>query len=497
MQSRMSEFFPIFLLIGLFGFSLWAYRSLRHAKSEYFRLDFSLQHERYSNRLALDFMHAIEKSYSNDGSAADISIEHVFRSIMHTAIRGTRAMSVCLFEADNATGMFKPRAHAGLFPFLDGYPPHCKNASRVGLIRAHFEKYCYHSSSPVFAEALKNNCATLITDFPLKPGNFIPEDAPAIPHSVIIVPVFRSGKLLGAIVIANPRHRGQFTPSEVKLADMLAQQSGVALQMLKLFAIQVEKMRLDSELGIAASVQKLLLPQYIPQAHSIDIATTYLPAQTIGGDLYDVFDLGGGRIAAIVADVSGHGVSAALLMAICRTNFQQIARNSISAADLLKRLNRSMAKSFSRGKFLTIVCAFLDTQRNTLSVARGGHERPLLLSNNDPATGKPLACPKLEFLDSSGLAVGLAKPEIFEATITEISRPYFRNDVLILYTDGLTEQCNAAGKEFGADHLAQIVLKMHGEDARHINDALISELKIFSGKHHFSDDLTLVAIRAT
>ncbi len=492
----MSELIPIILIALLSGFSLWAYLSLRHSKSEYFRLDSSLQHERYNSRLVVDFMHAIEESYGEDGQLNEISKDTLFKSILHTAIRGTRAMSACIF-ALKKNDTFVPIAKSGLFPLLEGYPIQYQTGSRLDIIRAHFADYAYPKNSPVFAEAIKNACATLVREFPLKPGNFVPADAPTLPKDIIVVPVYLSGKLIGAIAIANPRHRGDFTPSEIKLADMLAQQAGMAMQMRNLFAIQAEKMRLDSELGIAASVQKLLLPQYIPQAHSIDIATTYRPAQTIGGDLYDVFDLGGGRIAAIVADVSGHGVSAALLMAICRTNFHQIARNSISAADLLRRLARSMAKSFSRGKFLTIVCAFLDTQRNTISVARGGHERPILLSNNDPETGLPLDEPKLEFLESNGLAVGLAKPELFDATITEITRPCFRNDVLILYTDGLTEECNAQGEEFGSGRLAQVILEKHGETARCINDAVIEKVSEFSGKKNFADDLTLVALRVT
>ena len=492
----MNELIPITLIVLLAGFSLWAYLSLRHSKSEYFRLDSSLQHERYNSRLVVDFMHALEQSYGEDGKVSEISKDTLFRSILHTAIRGTRAMSVCIFRLEK-NDIFVPVAQSGLFPLLEGYPAQYKNGSRLDIIRAHFSGYSYKKSFPAFAEAITNRCATLARDFPVKAGNFIPEDAPTLPKDVIVVPVYFTGKLVAAIAIANPRHRGNFTSSEIKLADILAQQAGMAMEMRNLFAVQAEKMRLDSELGIAASVQKLLLPQYIPQAHSIDIATTYRPAQTIGGDLYDVFDLGGGRIAAIVADVSGHGVSAALLMAICRTNFHQIARNSISAADLLRRLARSMAKSFSRGKFLTIVCAFLDTQRNTLSVARGGHERPILLSNNDPETGLPLEHPKLEFLESSGLAIGLAKPEVFDATITEITRPCFRNDVLILYTDGLTEECSAQGEEFGSERLAQIVLEMHGEDAKHINSAVIEKVSEFSGKKNFSDDLTLVALRVT
>lgn len=491
----MSEFVTIALLVGVSAFALRSWLVLRHSKSEYYRLDFSLQHERYSNRLTVDFMHAVKRSLET-GEAQEVTKDTVFRSILFTAIRGTRAMSACIFRL-NEDDAFEPIARAGLFPLLGGYPARFRGASRVGLIRAHFEKTIYAKDAPCFAEALRSGTATLVRAFPLAPGNFVPDDPPAVPRDVIVAPVFLSGKLIGVIAVANPRHRGRFTPSEIKLADLLAQQAGMALQMRTLLAVRAEKQRLDFELGIAASIQKMLLPRYIPQAHSIDIATTYRPAQTVGGDLYDVFDLGGGRIAAIVADVSGHGVSAALLMAICRTNFHRIAPTSISAADLLRRLDRVMAHSFSRGKFLTAVCAFLDTQRNTLSLARAGHERPLLLSNNDPATGTPLREPKLEFLDSGGLAVGLTKPEIFDAAIAEISRPYFRNDALILYTDGLTEERGADGEEFGSERLARVVRRMHGENARRINDAIIAELSAFSGKTEFSDDLTLVTIRAT
>ena len=263
--------------------------------------------------------------------------------------------------------------------------------------------------------------------------------------------------------------------------------------MRHLFSVEAEKIRLDRELGLAGSIQKLLLPQYIPQAHSLDISTIYRPAQKIGGDLYDVFDLGGGRIAVIVADVSGHGISAALLMAICRTSFQFCARCAITAADLLRMLNRSMVHSFKRGMFITIACAFIDTQRNTLSIARGGHERPVLISNHLIEKGKT----EIEFLNTRGLAVGISKPEVFDAAITEISRSYSRGDVVVFYTDGLTETLNARGEEFGAARLEAVLRASHALPAKDVNAAIIRELKAFSDGNEPTDDLTLVTIRAT
>lgn len=155
----MSEFVTAALLVGVSGFALWAYLSLRHSKSEYYRLDFSLQHERYSNRLTVDFMHAVKRSLET-GEAQEVTKDTVFKSILFTAIRGTRAMSACIFQL-NDDDAFEPVAHAGLFPLLGGYPARFRDASRVGLIRAHFEKTPYDKNAPGFAEALRNGNATL------------------------------------------------------------------------------------------------------------------------------------------------------------------------------------------------------------------------------------------------------------------------------------------------------------------------------------------------
>lgn len=486
LQNIILETLPLLILSG---FAAWVYFAYRHWKIEFFRLETSLQHERYSNRLVSDFMHAVADSVDEKGHAQEISKKIIFNSVMHAAIRGTRAMSVCLFSvAEN--GEFRPIASTGLFPLLEKSSVSAKNLLRSELIRAHFAGTSYSPENPIFKKMIRAGKAVVLNEFSPahQSGTPTASDLPARPRSLIAAPVYSAGTLSGAILIANPRHGATFSDSEIKLGDALAQQFGMALQMRNLLAVQTEKEHLDSELGIAASVQKLLLPQYIPQAHSLDIATIYKPAQKIGGDLYDVFDMGGGRIAAIVADVAGHGVSSALLMAICRTNFQHIARNSVNAADLLRRLNHAMMRSFSRGKFITITCAFLDTQRHTLSLARGGHEPPLLCRTHN--------VPEFEFLESKGLAIGISKPEIFDATITEISRPFELGDVLVLYTDGLTEACNPAGEEFGQARLAAAVNGARHAPADEINRAVLNDLESFTGTSVFADDLTIVAIKS-
>ncbi len=488
---------PIFLTILLLLFAIYvlcSYFSFRRSKKELFRLEASLQHERYKNRIVADFIGAVENSHLQKDFAATIPKSAVFRSMLHAAIRGTRSISACIFALGN-DGKLSPVAASGLFPFLEGLPENAGTLSQADLLRLYFRGDTYSRFSPPIKSAFETKKAQAILAFPTKKNRKNFPNAPAIPKAAIAAPIERQGEFIGAIVVANPRHRGAYLPSEIELVDILAQQAGAALRIRDLLEIQSEKQQLDSELGVAASVQKLLLPQYIPRAHSIDIAATYRPALRIGGDFYDIFDIGGGRIAAIIADVSGHGVPAALLMAICRTHFQQIAGTAVNAADLLKRLDRAVAKSFPKGKFLTIACAILDTQSNSLSVARGGHERPILLTNHDNL-GNELPAPKLEFLDTKGFAIGIVKPEIFDNGIDEISRPYFRGDVLVFYTDGVTEERNLEGEEFGSKRLADVVHRSRNENAQQINSAILEEISAFSGKKEFSDDFTLVVIKA-
>lgn len=461
----------------------------RRWKFEFARLEASLQHERYAGKIAVDFMHALSETFEGETGEHEVSKKNLFDSVLRTAIRGTRAKSACIFKANGS--VLVPVHMSGLFPFLDGFPESLKNAGRVDVVRAVLKGKSYSIENSVFSPVISQRHSVLINAFPLAEDTIHLPNPPVVPRSLLAVPVFYENALVGLVAIANPRHGGQFTPAECHLAGVLGEQLAVALKMQKLFSVEAEKIRLDRELGLASSVQKLLLPQYIPQAHSLDISTVYRPAQQIGGDLYDIFDLGGGRIAAIVADVSGHGISAALLMAICRTNFQHVARNAITAADLLRRLNRAMMHSFKRGMFLTITCAFIDTQRNTLSIARGGHERPILVSNHLIEHGKT----EIEFLDSKGLAIGISKPEVFDATITEVSRSYSRGDVLVFYTDGLTEALNAQGEEFGSARLQAVLESAHDASAEDINNAILRELTAFTEGSELSDDLTIVTIR--
>jgi sigma-B regulation protein RsbU (phosphoserine phosphatase) len=228
----------------------------------------------------------------------------------------------------------------------------------------------------------------------------------------------------------------------------------------------------------------------MPRVPGLDIDARYLAAQKVSGDLYDVFKLGYDRVGVAVADVSGKGISASLLMAICRTTLRQIAPAHNSPARVLAELNRSLAGDMRSGMYITMTYAVVDAGRNQVTIARAGHELSLL-SRRDPATGAFTS----EFVGSEGMPVGLVDPELFDAAIADRTLEFASGATLVLYTDGLTEAPNAEEKEFGGARLADALRAGHLGTARQINDSILSAVGQFAGEAGLRDDYTLLTVK--
>ncbi|HCR36947.1 MAG TPA: protein serine phosphatase, partial [Opitutae bacterium] len=233
--------------------------------------------------------------------------------------------------------------------------------------------------------------------------------------------------------------------------------------------------------------QGMLLPQAFPNLPELDIDATYSPAQKVGGDLYDVFLLGEGRLGVAIADVSGKGIPASLLMAICQTNLRHFARLLNSPAEVLCALNREMSAEMREDMFITIIYAIIDTKKQTLTLARAGHELPLLIHSSDATSVVPVA--------SEGMALGMVPSEIFDAVIADGTVPFGSGDVLLMYTDGLTESMNAEGIEFSTQRLMKAMLTLRNRSARDLNKGILETLERFTGDSRPEDDITLTTIK--
>ena len=297
-------------------------------------------------------------------------------------------------------------------------------------------------------------------------------------------------RLIGVLCVCNASDGLPFTATDYSLVEALAEQAGLAVHNADFLNLQVDKQKFDLDLALASDVQRMLLPQTMPAVPGLDIDARYLAAQKVSGDLYDVFKLGDDRVGVAVADVAGKGMSASLLMAICRTTLRHIAPMHTSPARALAELNRSLAGDMREGMYITLNYAVVDAGRNQVVVARAGHELPLL-SRRDPAIGAFVS----EYVGSEGMPVGLVNAELFDAAIEDKTLEFAAGSTLVLYTDGLTEAPNEEDKEFGGARLADALRAAHGGSARQINDAILAAVEKFSNAPGLRDDYTLLTVK--
>jgi sigma-B regulation protein RsbU (phosphoserine phosphatase) len=380
----------------------------------------------------------------------------------------------------------------GLFPPHRPLPAQAKAklTTRARFIEQVLKSESFDISEGVVGRVARTGQGELIADAAADP-RIVKHDDPALAvKSVIAAPIMFQDRTIGVLAVTNPADGLPFTAADFSLVLILAEQAGLAVHNLESLHFQIEKRQLDLDLALASSIQQMLLPHETPRVEGLDIAAQYVPAQQVGGDFYDFCALAPNRLGIAVADVSGKGVPASLLMAICRTTLQQFAHQCESPARVLSQVNRAMAGNMRRGMFITLVCAIVDVEANTVTLARAGHELPLML-RRDPASGQPVG----EFVPSEGMPVGLVDPEMFDGVIADQTVPFVPGDTLVLYTDGVTEAANAEDQEYSGNRLCDTLRTLRGRTAAEINEGIFDGVRRFTGKDHQRDDLTLVTVR--
>jgi phosphoserine phosphatase RsbU/P len=248
--------------------------------------------------------------------------------------------------------------------------------------------------------------------------------------------------------------------------------------------LSLERRRLERELDFARRVQLNLMPTAPTQPPGWEIATTYRAARVIGGDFYDAFELPATRgwIGLVVADVSGKGLTAALMMAFTRAVLRSAAYNGAGPADALERTNRVLVRDARTGLFVTALAAVLDPTRGTLTYASAGHE-PALLARSGSG--------EIEELPAGGLMLGLGASVGTTDEVIELEP----GDLLVAYTDGITDAVAADGRRFGDERLRAVIADHRADSAGEVVAAILAAVDAFAGSTDQADDLTLLAVR--
>jgi len=303
-------------------------------------------------------------------------------------------------------------------------------------------------------------------------------------QSLAVAPLGDGAVVSGALFIVRAEAYG-FVKDDIAAIRMLTSYASLALEYARLIESTIERERLARELAIAREVQLRLLPQDLPESEQLSMAASSSPSQEVGGDFYDVLELEDGKVAVIVADVSGKGTSAAFYMAILQGIFRSAARLTPSPRDFLLQANRAISDRLDRKIFVTAVYGLVDQYTGVLHLARSGHCPAIWIS----ASGEPSEW------RSSGIGLGLNQGPLFADSLAVVEHQLMPGDVIVLYTDGLIEHRNADGEEYGVERLIGTVTDHRHMEARLLHNVLIKDLARFTGgQPSYSDDLTLVVL---
>lgn len=309
------------------------------------------------------------------------------------------------------------------------------------------------------------------------------------------IPIAREGEPpLGVLSVFSKSIVGIFTEPFVNLLTSLAGQLAQAIRIVSEMEAK-EKERTEKEVAllenakvvrdmeIAKQIQLSLLPPSPPELPGMEIACICIPATHVGGDYYDFFTLGEDGIDIVIADVSGHSVGAALIMAETRTALRAEAQSARSANEALDKLNRLLYEDLTRAElFITMFYIRYNCAASLLTYANAGHNRPLLFRKN------AAACLSL---DAEGLILGI-KPEVeFEEKSVSLEK----EDILLLYTDGVTEAQNSANELFGPERLCDIIMQNHDSRPRDIINIVLGELDEFCNSKPLEDDISMVIMK--
>ena len=476
----------LFLIIGLLAGILAMLAPLARARREADRVEAENQRFAQDRQRLLDFMHLMAEALGEG-----LSAQALRQRIVHASILCTGALSACLFERTERNTM-RGVAVEGLFP------PH-RPLSDVAMdrlaTRAKFIEQVLRAEEFPVGEGLVGRVARtgrgeLLADATADPAIVKHRDAALAVRSVIAVPLAFRDRFFGVLAATNPAGDEPFSESDFTLMQSLAEQAALALHNAEFLHLQIEKKQFDLDLSLASGIQQMLLPRATVTLAGLDLDARYTPAQKVGGDFYDVFALTATRLGVVVADVSGKGIPASLLMAICRTHFRQIASRHASPAAVLTELNRTLLADIQGGLYVTMLYGVIDVAQNEVTWARAGHELPLF-ARHDRAS----ATQRTDFVGSEGMPLGLVPHEIFAEVIADSTEPFAPGDVLVLYSDGLTEAPNEADTEFSGARLADAVRTLHTHSARAVNDGIMESLRHFTGETPPRDDFTLVTVK--
>ncbi len=312
------------------------------------------------------------------------------------------------------------------------------------------------------------------------------EASPALARLVaaelaVVVPMRLESECKGLIALGQKITKLPFVPDEIDFLSMLGNWSMVSIETARLIEQEVEKKKLEQELQIASEIQRQLLPATLPKIPGFQIAGVNIPSLQVGGDYYDCLQINENEYIFCIADVSGKGAPAALLMSNLQASLHALVDAGMSLSQITERINNIIHRNTTFDKFITFFLGRLNVSDRTFTSVNAGHNPPYLFHANKD----------FQLLEEGGLILGVMRDVPFKCETTKL----VSGDCLVLFTDGVSEAMNVADEEFEEHRIEACISQNHESSAQVILDRLIDAVREFSTGCSQADDITVVTIK--
>ncbi len=468
-------FFLLALTSGALFFAVNVIRRLRRERDE-------LNHQK---EVIFGFIHDVGDVFVH---SEDVDLDRMLSRVLFYAERTTHAGAGAVYLYDKTEDAFRARAVSGIFPPLTGEPDARleKAVSKSQHIERLIRARPIRRGEGLVGEAADFGVPILIEDAERDPR------VPQYDHeflrirSILLVPMRFLQRILGVLVVVNRVDGRPFIQADLSLLQALADQASVSIHYAGLRDSLDEKQRIDHDLHVARQIQTALLPKAIPRVEGVELAAFNHPAQEIGGDYYDFIRIDEEHLGIAIADVSGKGIVGAIMMAISRSVLRAQAAVNRNPSEVLMAVNRVMFEDIAEDMFVSMLYMVLNVRTRELVVARAGHERPAWSRAHEKS---------FTIIDSPGLALGIADKETFEGALREETVRLKPGDVVVAYTDGVTEAMDEGGEEWGVDRFLGAVSNAAPDGANAVLNNVQQRLMRFVGGVEQYDDMTLLALR--
>jgi phosphoserine phosphatase RsbU/P len=467
------------LLASVAGWILTAYSQIRRIRV----LERSHEEIQVEETLVFDFLHGLGEAFSDT-----IRPNELHRLIVEGATRILDAHGGALYVTDRTGGKLTPSFISKGCPPLVAVTPDILREAAANPIA--LESYLrLHSIVPgegVIGRVWQTAQSVCFNELSQAPELAKLRDTAFGTASVMAASLSYGKQDLGVLAVANGPMGAPFSQGDFVVFKSIAEQSAFALYNAIIYSMANEKKRLDHDLEIARDIQRILLPAEAPAINGFQISGINVPARQVSGDYFDYIRVDEGRLGVAIADVSGKGVPASLIMAICRSVLRAEAAGNPSPADVLRKVNRQLYPDIKEDMFISMAYLILDHERDGVTLARGGHDAPLLYKRQLQSV-TPIKSP--------GMVLGIDSGNVFDRLTADFAVPLERDDCLVLYTDGVTEALNTEGDEFGLERTIEAVRTSVTDGAQAIVKRVIDDVRNFTGSNPQNDDITLIAIR--